>query len=296
MPQCRCTSQLIPLPRSRLIISGMLVCTALGYTVAGAAVAVAAAAAVWELFTSETVLDAGMSVGQMFYMIAYQGWRPDIPADCPSDFAELMTACWQEDPEQRPSASQLLSRMQKLYAGVKQQYLAAKAVGHSSSKAGQAAGTASGSAGASQTTGSAVEASAARPAPAPLIQAGGAAGSDTADVTASSAVATPASGQSSGQQQQALPQQQQLVQQVWQHQEQQLREVLQESARNFRAKAAGRAPGSSMESSTVDRLATATDGSIGPGVDSAAPASPSTGPAAAASPAGGPRSPFAQPQ
>lgn len=71
-------------------------------------------------------MDEGLSIGQMFYMIAYEGWRPQIPAGCPAAFADLMTACWHVDPEQRPTAQQLLRRLQRMYVQAKQQYLAAR--------------------------------------------------------------------------------------------------------------------------------------------------------------------------
>jgi hypothetical protein len=87
-------------------------------------------------------MDESLSIGQMFYMIAYESWRPKIPDNCPPAFAELMTACWHEDPEQRPTAQQLLRRMQKLYVQAKQQFAAASAAGgqytgRSSSRAGR---------------------------------------------------------------------------------------------------------------------------------------------------------------
>ena len=64
--------------------------------------------------------DEGLSIGQMFYMIAYQDWRPEVPPDCPPGYVELMTSCWHEDPEQRPTAQQLLKRLQKLQGQARQ--------------------------------------------------------------------------------------------------------------------------------------------------------------------------------
>jgi hypothetical protein len=92
--------------------------------------------AVWELFTAVQVMNEGLSIGQMFYMIAYQDWRPDVPADCPPEFVDLMTACWHEDPLQRPNAQQLLSTLQKLYIESRQQHAAAKAAGGVPGKSG----------------------------------------------------------------------------------------------------------------------------------------------------------------
>jgi hypothetical protein len=97
------------------------------------------ALAVWELYTSSRVFDEGLSIGQMFYMIAYQNWRPLIPDNCPLGFVELMTACWHEDPEQRPTAQQLLKRLQKLYVQAKQELSARKQEEQAAADAGAAA-------------------------------------------------------------------------------------------------------------------------------------------------------------
>uniref|UniRef100_A0A383VHP9 Protein kinase domain-containing protein n=1 Tax=Tetradesmus obliquus TaxID=3088 RepID=A0A383VHP9_TETOB len=80
----------------------------------------------WELLTSQPIYEEGMSIGQMFYMIAYQNWRPTVPANCPPGYAEIMTACWHQDPEQRPKVQQLLRSLQKLYVAEKQRIVAAK--------------------------------------------------------------------------------------------------------------------------------------------------------------------------
>jgi len=97
--------------------------------------------AVWELFTGQPVMEEGLSIGQMFYMIAYEGWRPQLPEDCPPGYADLMTACWHEDPEQRPTGQQLLRRLQKMYVQAKQQFLTTRA--GTSQQAGRAGAGAS---------------------------------------------------------------------------------------------------------------------------------------------------------
>ena len=78
--------------------------------------------AVWEMYTSEHLFDEHISIGQVFYMIAYGGWRPAIPEGCPIGYAELMTACWAHNPEQRPTAGEVLGQLNKLYAAEKQRY------------------------------------------------------------------------------------------------------------------------------------------------------------------------------
>jgi hypothetical protein len=83
-------------------------------------------------------MEEGLSIGQMFYMIAYENWRPHIPEHCPHGYADLMAACWHEDPEQRPTAQQLLRRLQRLYVQAKQEFLAAKASSDQQEKQTQA--------------------------------------------------------------------------------------------------------------------------------------------------------------
>eukprot|EP00878_Enallax_costatus_P001186 GHUV01001328.1.p1 GENE.GHUV01001328.1~~GHUV01001328.1.p1 ORF type:complete len:1396 (+),score=459.68 GHUV01001328.1:226-4413(+) len=80
----------------------------------------------WELYMSSRIFNEGLSVGQIFYMIAYQNWRPDIPPGCPQGYAALMQACWHQDPEQRPTAQQMLRTLQKLYVEEKQAAAASK--------------------------------------------------------------------------------------------------------------------------------------------------------------------------
>eukprot|EP00878_Enallax_costatus_P003660 GHUV01003874.1.p1 GENE.GHUV01003874.1~~GHUV01003874.1.p1 ORF type:complete len:512 (+),score=157.35 GHUV01003874.1:108-1643(+) len=69
----------------------------------------------WELYTGNRVFGEGLSLGQIFHTIVYQSWRPSTPADCPAAYAHLMQACWHADPQQRPTAQQVLRALQKLY-------------------------------------------------------------------------------------------------------------------------------------------------------------------------------------
>lgn len=77
----------------------------------------------WELYTSQHIMasDEATCMGQVFYQIAYSNWRPEVLAGCPRGFAESMTACWHEDPEQRPTAQQLLRRLQVLQGQSRQE-------------------------------------------------------------------------------------------------------------------------------------------------------------------------------
>ena len=74
----------------------------------------------WELYTGERLFDEKTSIGQVFYMIVHEGWRPPIPKGCPPGYVELMAACWAEDPKQRPRANEVLNTLQELYMGVRQ--------------------------------------------------------------------------------------------------------------------------------------------------------------------------------
>jgi hypothetical protein len=56
--------------------------------------------------------------------VVYQDWRPTVPPDCPPGYAQLMTACWHQDPEQRPTVQQLLRSLQNLYVAEKEQLTA----------------------------------------------------------------------------------------------------------------------------------------------------------------------------
>ena len=74
----------------------------------------------WELFTSQRVFEDSLSIGQVFYMIAYQGWRPSPPPGCPSEYAALMMACWHAEAEQRPTIHEVIRTLQRLYVAEKQ--------------------------------------------------------------------------------------------------------------------------------------------------------------------------------
>jgi hypothetical protein len=63
----------------------------------------------------QRLFDESISIGQIFYLIAYEGWRPTIPEGCPPGYAELMVACWDPEAEQRPSMPEVLKQLQKLY-------------------------------------------------------------------------------------------------------------------------------------------------------------------------------------
>ncbi|KAK9808405.1 hypothetical protein WJX73_001070 [Symbiochloris irregularis] len=67
----------------------------------------------WELLTGSR-LYPGMSATRVAHMVAYEGARPDLPADCPPGYMRLMTSCWQADPQLRPTFETILQEVKAL--------------------------------------------------------------------------------------------------------------------------------------------------------------------------------------
>ncbi|CAI9097168.1 OLC1v1033532C1 [Oldenlandia corymbosa var. corymbosa] len=61
----------------------------------------------WELLTNRMPFD-GMSNLQAAYAAAFKQERPSIPEDIPTDLAFIIRSCWVEDPNLRPSFSQII--------------------------------------------------------------------------------------------------------------------------------------------------------------------------------------------
>lgn len=53
------------------------------------------------------------SKSEAFEKKIVEGLRPSIPEDCPAALAQLLTQCWQADPEQRPSMDRVLVLLKK---------------------------------------------------------------------------------------------------------------------------------------------------------------------------------------
>lgn len=67
----------------------------------------------WELLTNRMPFE-GMSNLQAAYAAAFKQERPSIPGDIPPDLAFIVQSCWVEDPNMRPSFSQII-RMLNAY-------------------------------------------------------------------------------------------------------------------------------------------------------------------------------------
>ncbi|KAL3839954.1 hypothetical protein ACJIZ3_024545 [Penstemon smallii] len=61
----------------------------------------------WELLTNRMPFE-GMSNLQAAYAAAFKQERPSIPEDTPPDLAFIIQSCWVEDPNMRPSFSQII--------------------------------------------------------------------------------------------------------------------------------------------------------------------------------------------
>jgi hypothetical protein len=43
-----------------------------------------------------------------------QGLRPDIPRVCPRPLVDIMTRCWEGDPENRPEMSEVVALLERI--------------------------------------------------------------------------------------------------------------------------------------------------------------------------------------
>lgn len=73
--------------------------------------------AFWELWTLGSDPYADASTFQIYAKVQ-KGERPSLPDDAPLAFQELLTACWAEEEESRPSATQLVMRLQTVIHGL----------------------------------------------------------------------------------------------------------------------------------------------------------------------------------
>jgi len=65
----------------------------------------------WESVTRKTPHE-GLPHFQIVFQVGTQGLRPTIPRHCPHAWARLITDCWSEDPNGRPSFEEIRERLQ----------------------------------------------------------------------------------------------------------------------------------------------------------------------------------------
>ena len=46
-------------------------------------------------------------------IVKYERNRPPIPSDCPGPFADIIKACWSHEPDDRPTAQEVLEMLDK---------------------------------------------------------------------------------------------------------------------------------------------------------------------------------------
>lgn len=68
---------------------------------------------VWEMFARRDPFP-GMPPFQIVFAVGTQGLRPDTSPDWPEEWVSLITDCWQEDPELRPTFEEILERLERL--------------------------------------------------------------------------------------------------------------------------------------------------------------------------------------
>jgi len=51
---------------------------------------------------------------QIFFHVAKKNYRPTIPNSCPSLLSSLISSCWDENPEVRPSATEMLTQLEQI--------------------------------------------------------------------------------------------------------------------------------------------------------------------------------------
>jgi hypothetical protein len=63
---------------------------------------------VWEVFTSRQAYQ-GLHYGAVVERVVIQKQRPPIPEDMPDEYSLLMSSCWDAEPNNRPSFSQIVT-------------------------------------------------------------------------------------------------------------------------------------------------------------------------------------------
>eukprot|EP00291_Cryptomonas_curvata_P001308 CAMPEP_0172198500 /NCGR_PEP_ID=MMETSP1050-20130122/28125_1 /TAXON_ID=233186 /ORGANISM="Cryptomonas curvata, Strain CCAP979/52" /LENGTH=1002 /DNA_ID=CAMNT_0012875335 /DNA_START=44 /DNA_END=3055 /DNA_ORIENTATION=- len=67
----------------------------------------------WEMLTGQLPWD-GSNFQDVRHAVACAGERPPTPPNTPLPLAELITDCWHADPEERPSATEILARISEM--------------------------------------------------------------------------------------------------------------------------------------------------------------------------------------
>jgi len=66
----------------------------------------------WELITRQVPYQ-GMKSREVAEFVT-RGHRLDIPADCPSEYHNLIRSCWQHNPDDRPAFPEIVRRLEAI--------------------------------------------------------------------------------------------------------------------------------------------------------------------------------------
>lgn len=67
---------------------------------------------VWEIMTGDVPWADEARPQDIFRRVVMKGERPPVPKNCPHDVAEIMRACWMEEPEKRPTSGEIMAGME----------------------------------------------------------------------------------------------------------------------------------------------------------------------------------------
>ncbi|EFJ13809.1 hypothetical protein SELMODRAFT_146897 [Selaginella moellendorffii] len=71
----------------------------------------------WELITGLLPFQ-NMTAVQAAFAVVNRGYRPGIPADCPPALAEIMSRCWDANPDSRPGFAQVVKMLEEARAEI----------------------------------------------------------------------------------------------------------------------------------------------------------------------------------
>ena len=71
----------------------------------------------WEIMTRSTPFPQ-IDLFQAAHLIAHDGLRLPIPPRCPTKFKAIMSACWRDDAEDRPSFQEIATMLEEIEAEI----------------------------------------------------------------------------------------------------------------------------------------------------------------------------------
>ena len=73
----------------------------------------------WEVLTqTQAFSDIDDDLAAFIHAVCDNGFRPDIPTDCPSRIRQLIENCWRKEPSLRPSFSEIITRLDHILVEV----------------------------------------------------------------------------------------------------------------------------------------------------------------------------------